>query len=1042
MRMLEKIPSSMMGVTMIMATLSPVVMIASVRNPELMGIWIVIYIAVGVVSSLGAYLFQRSQKNKAEGFSKGVEQNAGSAEGVKDPNKIAQIDHMRKEFQKGIDIYKKYGKDLYSLPWYVVVGEAGSGKTEAVRRSEIGFPDKLQDKWQGSGGTLSMHWWFTNKAVILDTAGRLFVQDGSDADGAQNQWVSFLQMLKRNRPDCPINGLILVIPATRLLAHEDPEAEAASLARIDQNAGQISRQLEVLQGELGIRFPVYILVSKTDKITGFREYFDGIDTADARYQMLGWSNPAPLGESFDPQSVADYLKSVADRLKRRMMTELRNPEPAAMSDLRIDEVDALFSFPASFASMAPKLQRYLRQVFSADEWSARPPFLRGIYFSSALQQGRVLDEAVARALGIPLEQMDTAEEGDGLRLSKNRTYFMRDLFLEKIFREKGLVTRSDKVKSSVAGWKLWLPASFVACLLVLGLLGLWPGKRGEEEKQAWTNLWDSEKGEDGRRIAPLIKTEQGKSTWGERDVFDALARLGAEVQNTPRMGWIFAPAQWFDRGLERQRREVFVDVVAGEFAELVAQVAARLEEVAASPDGLKPREWRALKALLIVHHAGFSKDGGKMVLLGGKPSTEVPVLAVLGDLTEFLDLKDKERQEQLASILETAAKTKDADFKRELGKALDPKTVQAVMKKAFPENSILQTDDFAKKINDFAEEFDHSIGMFGKPEPDPRASERAEILRKGADRLLKDYSVPIANSGSATFEQGAGEGDGRTGVSDLVKQHGSLQRDYPQVVRKQEEKLTSRSDELAKDDGAILKGIVAALSPDGGDGFSSREADDLLAALKKSAAEDDADAKNLNILRIWWLKHDFYPKRFYKHLRFPLVSDGETGSSDDLYVLLKLVEALEVSGLEKPELKNLSNAANAVFDLADLPEDPHAAVRMVSMKPLDPTAQTLTMKVLDAATGRLVMIYATRTTTVFPPTLVPLNQALEFKIESGGSMKFGTWDILRWRTSFAWNKAVQGEDMRGLTFEFSMPDDVKMPPQDRWPTLKDFGNPE
>ena len=452
MKLFEKIPSSMMAVTVVMAALAPLVFVVAKDSQGLMVVWMGIYIAVGVIAGLGAYFFERSKKDKAEGFSKGVEQNAASAEGVKDPNKIAQIDHMRKEFQRGIDIYKRYGKDLYSLPWYVVVGESGSGKTEALRRSEIGFPEKLQDKWQGSGGTLSMHWWFTSKAVILDTAGRLFVQDGLDGEGGQSQWVSFLQMLRKNRPDCPINGLILVIPATRLLSYQDPEREAASLGKLDENAGQISRQMETLQTELGIRFPVYIMVSKTDQITGFREFFSGIDRADERYQMLGWSNPASLGETFSPQSVADYIQSVSDRLKRRLMSDLRNPEPETAHGLRIGEVNALYSFPSSFASMAPKLSRYLKQVFAADEWSAKPPFLRGIYFTSALQQGRVLDEAVAKALGIPLESMDGSGTEEVMSLTKNRTYFVRDLFLEKIFKEKGLVTKSDKVRAEISGW--------------------------------------------------------------------------------------------------------------------------------------------------------------------------------------------------------------------------------------------------------------------------------------------------------------------------------------------------------------------------------------------------------------------------------------------------------------------------------------------------------------------------------------------------------------------------------------------------------------
>ncbi len=138
----------------------------------------------------------------------------------------------------------------------------------------------------------------------------------------------------------------------------------------------------------------------------------------------------------------------------------------------IDEVDGLYAFPSSFESMSGKLTRYLRHVFATDEWSAKPPFLRGIYFTSALQQGMVLDEALAAAMGVPFERMDSNQEDDGLSLSKNRTYFVRDLFLDKIFNEKGLVTTAGKIQSRISGWKLWLPATILLTSLPLELIEL------------------------------------------------------------------------------------------------------------------------------------------------------------------------------------------------------------------------------------------------------------------------------------------------------------------------------------------------------------------------------------------------------------------------------------------------------------------------------------------------------------------------------------------------------------------------------------------
>ena len=140
MNFFKNMPASMNGLLVVMGVMAPLLLLGAVSNPHLILLWTGLYIAIGAIAGLGVLFFERSNRSKANDFSKSVETNAASAEGLKDPQKIAQMDHMRKEFQRGIDIYKNHGKNLYSLPWYVVVGESESGKTEMLRRSEIGFP--------------------------------------------------------------------------------------------------------------------------------------------------------------------------------------------------------------------------------------------------------------------------------------------------------------------------------------------------------------------------------------------------------------------------------------------------------------------------------------------------------------------------------------------------------------------------------------------------------------------------------------------------------------------------------------------------------------------------------------------------------------------------------------------------------------------------------------------------------------------------------------------------------------------------------------
>lgn len=1039
----------MMAVAVVMAALAPLVFMVASKSPALMGVWMALYIAVGVIAALGAFFFERSKKSKANSFSKSVEQNASSTEGVKDPNKLAQIDHMRKEFQRGIDIYKRYGKDLYSLPWYVVVGESGSGKTEALRRSEMGFPEKLQDRWQGSGGTLSMHWWFTNKAVILDTAGRLFVQDGSDTESTQSQWVSFLQMLRKNRPDCPINGLILVIPATRLVANEDPEIEAESIARLDRNTGQISRQMETLQSELGIRFPVYILISKTDKITGFREFFSSIEKADERYQMLGWSNPAPLGEPFNPQSVADYIKSVADRLKRRMMTGLRNPAPADGDGLRINEVDAVYSFPTAFASMAPKLTRYLRQVFSSDEWSSRPPFLRGIYFTSALQQGKVLDEAIAKAMGIPLQEMENDSGEEGFGLSKHRTYFIRDLFLEKVFREKGLVTKSDKVKASVSGWKLWLPACFVIGLGLFALLG-WFTSRPGTESERWRELLFEKSDVSGRALRPLATITQsgGKPTgkWSDTRVLEILKQLATDVQGRPKFGWIFVPAQWFDRSLTDDRRETYGHVVAHASADLIAEVHKALEgSISESPT---PRQWKALNALLAIKHGQIK--GADLLVPGSDEKESVPLIGRIADLLGFLDMvgndTDKHRVAALSEVMVLAAAMPSSGFDEEFRRLMDAVDLKTVVTKALAPGGVT-SGDFIRQVNDLAENRElvlKTLGRSGSADQDKVFALRdsvVELLARHADSISRvRIEEPAADGG-----EGEEDASGEKTVRNTLKQL-RLNRvtEYPSLDEQEGGGLSSAAKRLLADDARLLKDTRLALLPDLADdsaGFSPGDIDALIQHFAKDAPENSA--ANLP-LRKWWAKEYFYPEEFGKYVRFPLVADAKPATDEEIYVLLRLVELSRTLEIKSDAVQAVHEVANGLFDLTKLSLRRLAsATRKCSIRPRG-TLQPLRVEVLDGS-GRLVAEFDTRVAAEPRPAEgVAFDASLSFKVEGvqvGATGK--PWDLVRWRLNpeagnQQWCRTVRHSNGVGMVLEIVPPEGVELPEADAWPRLEDF----
>lgn len=96
------------------------------------------------------------------------------------------------------------------------VGSPGDGKTTALLNTGLQFPLAEQMEQTSriltvpGGGTLHCDWWFTNEAVLIDTAGRYARHDdGGEASAAQRnagEWQAFSV--------CCVN----IAPARRLTA--------------------------------------------------------------------------------------------------------------------------------------------------------------------------------------------------------------------------------------------------------------------------------------------------------------------------------------------------------------------------------------------------------------------------------------------------------------------------------------------------------------------------------------------------------------------------------------------------------------------------------------------------------------------------------------------------------------------------------------------------------------------------------------------------------------------------------------------------------
>lgn len=389
----------------------------------------------------------------------------GSALGSQGPTRgdIAEQEQIyREKFRAKLAELKTNGLSVYKLPWFVLMGEPGCGKTSTLTNSGLDFP-LGRDEVPGFGGTRNYNWWFTNEAVILDTAGRIAFQEEGTTDKVE--WEYFLKLLKGNRPRCPINGVIIALPADKLL-RDTPDERMAKAAVLRERLRQIHQTL-------GVRFPTFVLVTKMDLVGGFSEFFEEIRVdLQQRNQMFGWSRPGEFQEAYEPSGFRDAFDSVHGRLRDWAMRYLQRKATD-------DELGMIVTFPEAFRELGKPLDDFIGTIFQKSPL-VEPPFFRGFYFTSAVQEGAPIFSVFSRGRsGVTISERAP-------KAADSKAFFIHDFYDKKVFPESGLVFRSAKAVSLNKRMRrlVWYGGSAVVLLLgTLFFLGSYKVKSLVEDPQ-------------------------------------------------------------------------------------------------------------------------------------------------------------------------------------------------------------------------------------------------------------------------------------------------------------------------------------------------------------------------------------------------------------------------------------------------------------------------------------------------------------------------------------------------------------------------------
>jgi type VI secretion system protein ImpL len=462
--------------------------------------WVGIFVLLGLAGVVLAVLVLRKfmSRRREQMFVQQVIAQDESAYQRMAPKEQDAAKELQARWKEAIEALRKshlrkFGNPLYVLPWYMIIGESGSGKTTAIQSARLSSPFAEVTRTSGISGTRNCDWWFFEQAILIDTAGRYAVP--VDAGRDKDEWEKFLNLLARFRKKEPLNGLVVTVAADRL-ARSTPET-------LQRDGAGIRQRIDETMRVIGATFPVYVMVTKCDLIQGATQFCDALPEASLN-QAMGFLNQKLAGDTHG--LLEKVFRTVGDRLRDLRLLLLNQ-------SARASNASAMLLFPEEFEKLKEPLTAFITGAFQENPYQEKA-LLRGIFFSSGRQEGTPFSHFL-NALGLIQNREVLAGTNKGL--------FLHDLFAKilphdrQLFRPTQHMAQWNRLTRNM-GLTAWIALVVAACGLLsyafVKNLSTLSDVRREFEKPAILQgeLLADVISMDRFRNA-LLKVEQGNRSW-------------------------------------------------------------------------------------------------------------------------------------------------------------------------------------------------------------------------------------------------------------------------------------------------------------------------------------------------------------------------------------------------------------------------------------------------------------------------------------------------------------------------------------------------
>lgn len=304
------------------------------------------------------------------------------------------LDTLLREAEKHLASAQRGGaRTLDSLPLLYILGDANSAKTTSVLKS--GFDPELLAgqvyRDQDVVATPVVNIWFAHESV--------FVEVGDAVRKAPALWH---KLIRKTRPkasrsamgkQAPVRAAVVCVSVEQFLGATATDAAVAAA----RGTNQMLRDLAL---QLGSEIPVYVVLTKLDRMPHFTEYVRNLTTDEAS-QPLGMAFPRSTVSSglYAEKATAEVTSSL-DRILFSIgeyRLELLNRENDQAN------IDPVYEFPREMRKLRNNLVSYLVELTRPSHLNANP-YLRGFYATGV--RAHMVEQMVAAAAQQPAAAAD------------------------------------------------------------------------------------------------------------------------------------------------------------------------------------------------------------------------------------------------------------------------------------------------------------------------------------------------------------------------------------------------------------------------------------------------------------------------------------------------------------------------------------------------------------------------------------------------------------------------------------------------------------